>query len=64
MKVSSERGEDGYIVAQCPALKSCSSQGQTREEALRNIREAVEIYLEETLPSCGLALLHGSATLK
>lgn len=42
-----ERGEDGYIVAHCPALKNCWSQGKTREEALRNIREAVELYLEE-----------------
>jgi len=40
-----ERGEDGMFVAHCPALKSCWSQGRTREEALRNIREAVELYL-------------------
>jgi len=46
IKVILERGEDGYIVAHCPALKSCWSQGKTREEALRNIREAVELYLE------------------
>lgn len=41
-----ERGEDGYFVAHCPALKSCWSQGRTREEAVRNIREAIELYLE------------------
>jgi predicted RNase H-like HicB family nuclease len=41
-----ERGEDGMFVAHCPALKSCWSQGRTREEALGNIREAVELYLE------------------
>lgn len=46
IKVILERGEDGYIVAHCPALKSCWSQGKTREEALRNIREAVKLYLE------------------
>jgi predicted RNase H-like HicB family nuclease len=46
IKVILKRGEDGYIVAHCPALKSCWSQGKTREEALRNIREAVELYLE------------------
>jgi predicted RNase H-like HicB family nuclease len=46
IKVILEPGEDGYIVAHCPALKSCWSQGRTREEALRNIREAVELYLE------------------
>jgi predicted RNase H-like HicB family nuclease len=46
IKVILEKGADGYIVAHCPALKSCWSQGKTREEALENIREAVELYLE------------------
>ena len=46
LKVLIERGEDGYFVTQCPSLKSCWSQGRTREEALQNIREAVELYLE------------------
>jgi predicted RNase H-like HicB family nuclease len=41
-----ERGEDGYFVAHCPSLKSCWSQGKTREEALNNIREAIALYLE------------------
>lgn len=46
VKVVIERGEDGYFVAHCPALKSCWSQGKTREEALMNIREAIALYLE------------------
>ena len=46
VKVIVEPGEDGYFVARCPALKSCWSQGKTRDEALHNIREAVELYLE------------------
>jgi predicted RNase H-like HicB family nuclease len=46
IKVIVEPGEDGYFVAHCPSLKSCWSQGKTREEALRNIREAIELYLE------------------
>lgn len=46
IKVIIEQGEDGYYVAHCPALKSCWSQGKTRAEALRNIREAIELYLE------------------
>lgn len=41
-----ERGEDGYFVAHCPSLKSCWSQGRTREEALTNIREAIALFLE------------------
>ena len=39
-------GEDGYIVAECPIIPGCISQGRTREEALKNIREAVELCLE------------------
>jgi predicted RNase H-like HicB family nuclease len=39
-------GEDGYVVAECPALPGCISQGRTREEALENIREAIELCLE------------------
>jgi len=39
-------GEDGYIVAECPVIPGCISQGHTREEALRNIREAIELCLE------------------
>jgi predicted RNase H-like HicB family nuclease len=46
IKVILEPGEDGYIVARCPSLKSCWSQGRTREEALSNIREAIELFLE------------------
>lgn len=40
------QGEDGHIVAECPALPGCASQGTTREEALRNIREAIAGWLE------------------
>ena len=46
LQVVIERGEDGYFAAHCPALKSCWSQGRTREEALSNIREAIDLYLE------------------
>jgi predicted RNase H-like HicB family nuclease len=46
VKVVLERGEDGYFVAHCPALKSCWSQGKTRDEALANIREAIALCLE------------------
>ena len=41
-----ERGDDGYFSAHCPSLKSCWSQGRTRAEALQNIQEAIELYLE------------------
>jgi predicted RNase H-like HicB family nuclease len=39
-------GEDGLVVAECPAIPGCISQGRTREEALLNIREAIELCLE------------------
>ena len=38
-------GEDGYWVAECPSLPGCVSQGRTREEAVTNIREAIEGYV-------------------
>ena len=46
IKVIVEEGENGYFVAHCPSLKSCWSQGKTEKEALRNIQEAIELYLE------------------
>ncbi|HXU09774.1 MAG TPA: type II toxin-antitoxin system HicB family antitoxin [Blastocatellia bacterium] len=46
IKIVIDPGEDGYVVAHVPALKSCWSQGRTREEALQNIREAIDLYLE------------------
>ncbi len=44
--VTLSEGEDGWIVASVPALKGCHSQGRTREEALDNIREAIDGWLE------------------
>ena len=47
-------GEDGYWVAECPSLPGCISQGLTREEAVKNMREAIEGYIaalqEDGLP--------------
>jgi predicted RNase H-like HicB family nuclease len=39
-------GQDGYVVAECPVIPGCISQGRTRREALRNMREAIELCLE------------------
>ena len=39
-------GEDGYWVVECPSLPGCVTQGKTKTEALANIREAIEGYLE------------------
>jgi predicted RNase H-like HicB family nuclease len=45
-------GDDGYWVVECPSLPGCSSQGETREAALSNIREAIDVY-EEALVEQG-----------
>ena len=37
--------EEGYAVS-CPALPGCHSQGETKDEALENIREAIQLWLE------------------
>jgi predicted RNase H-like HicB family nuclease len=39
-------GEDGYWVVECPSLPGCVSQGKTKAEAIVNIREAIEAWLE------------------
>jgi len=39
-------GEDGYWVAEVPSLPGCLSQGTSREDAIRNIREAIDAWVE------------------
>jgi predicted RNase H-like HicB family nuclease len=41
-----KQDEDGVYVAEVPALPGCVSQGQTREEAVENVRESIAAYLE------------------
>lgn len=38
-------GADGYWVAECPSLPGCISQGETREEAVTTIKEAIQGYI-------------------
>ncbi len=42
-----EREKDGGFVATVPLLPGCVSQGDTREDAIKNIREAIELYIED-----------------
>ena len=42
-----QKEEDGGYVATVPVLPGCVSQGDTRQEALKNIEEAIEVYLED-----------------
>jgi len=44
-----EQGRESGYVAYAPALKGCVSQGATREDALKNIKEAMEAYVEALL---------------
>jgi len=46
LHVKIEQDEAGYYVAEVPALPGCLSQGKTYEEAIANIKEAVEGWLE------------------
>ena len=47
-------GEDGYWIVECPSLPGCISQGKSRQEAILNIKEAIEVYIsvlqEDQLP--------------
>jgi predicted RNase H-like HicB family nuclease len=45
-RVLIETDEDGVFVAECPALPGCVSQGKTREEAMANIQDAIQGYIE------------------
>lgn len=41
-----ERDEDGVWIAECPSIPGCVSQGESREEAVANIQEAIAACLE------------------
>ena len=41
-----EQDKDGMFVVECPTLPGCVSQGKTRKEAVKNIKDAMEGYIE------------------
>ncbi|TET25857.1 MAG: type II toxin-antitoxin system HicB family antitoxin [Dehalococcoidia bacterium] len=45
-KVFITTGEDGWYIAECPVLPGCVSQGKTVDQALENIKDAIEGCLE------------------
>jgi predicted RNase H-like HicB family nuclease len=53
LKVILEPSDEGGYTVSVPALPGCISEGDSREEALQNIREAIELYLEidDSVPS-------------
>jgi predicted RNase H-like HicB family nuclease len=44
--VTIDRDEDGVWVVECPSIPGCVSQGQTRKEALKNIKDAIRLCLQ------------------
>ena len=42
-----EKDEDGFYVVECPVFNGCYTQGRTLDEALKNIKEVIELCLEE-----------------
>jgi predicted RNase H-like HicB family nuclease len=44
--VTIDRDEDGIWVVECPAIPGCVSQGQTKQEAIENIKDAIKLCLE------------------
>lgn len=44
--VTIDRDEDGIWVVECPSIPGCVSQGETKDEALKNIKEAIALCLE------------------
>ena len=57
IKVVLEKDEDGYFIATVPSLPGCISQGKTEREAMKNIKEAIELHVkslaEDGLPISG-----------
>jgi predicted RNase H-like HicB family nuclease len=45
-KIQIEQDEDGVFVAEVPDLPGCISQGSSQTEAIKNIREAIQLYVE------------------
>ncbi len=46
LKILLEKSEEGGYTVTVPSLHGCISEGDTKEEAIKNIREAIELYLE------------------
>jgi len=45
-KIVLEKDEDGWVVATCPSLPGCTSQGKTEQQALKNMKEAIELHIK------------------
>jgi predicted RNase H-like HicB family nuclease len=55
LRVVLEPSDEGGYTVYVPSLPGCISEGDTREDALRNIREAIDLYLETVEDDCVLS---------
>ncbi len=44
--ITLERDEDGIWIAECPSIPGCVSQGETKDEAIENVKDAIKLCLE------------------
>lgn len=44
--ITLDRDEDGIWIAECPSIPGCVSQGETKQEAIENVRDAIKLCLE------------------
>lgn len=44
--ITIERDEDGVWITECPSISGCVSQGETKDEAVENIKDAIKVCLE------------------
>ena len=51
LKVIIQKAEEGGYWAEVPALAGCATQGETMEEIKTNIKESIELYLDEDIPA-------------
>ena len=54
-KIVIEKDEDGSLVATCPSLPGCISQGKTERESIKNLKEAIQLHVK-TLAQDGIPL--------
>ena len=54
-KIYIEQNEDGFFTATCPSLPGCISQGKSEKQAIKNMKEAIELHIK-TLSEDGLPL--------
>ena len=62
--VALDRDEDGVWIAECPSIPGCVSQGSTKEEALKNIKEAIRLCLEVRAANPTICSASVRATMK